>query len=54
MRDQEDFLWGGLRARLERAGKVGPATIRPVAASWTAKGARPKRKRRVAQPARVR
>ena len=53
MRDQEDFLWGGLRARLERAGKVGPATIRPVA-SWPAKGARPKRKRRVAQPARAR
>lgn len=27
MRTREDFLWGGLRARLERSGKVRPRTL---------------------------
>ena len=28
MRGQEEFLWGGLRTRLERSGAVRPQTVR--------------------------
>jgi hypothetical protein len=66
MHDHEEFLWTGLRARLERMGKVRPQTIRTEAV-----GQRPKRRhqevpsnsakaalrhelRAAAQPARVR
>ena len=31
MYDHEEFLWTGLRGRLERMGKVRPRTIRPDA-----------------------
>ena len=33
MHDHEEFLWNGLRARLERMGKVRPHTIRTEAVS---------------------
>jgi hypothetical protein len=43
MHDHEEFLWTGLRARLERMGKVRPHTIRTEAV-----GQKPKRRLREA------
>jgi hypothetical protein len=40
MHDHEEFLWTGLRGRLERTGKVRPRTIRRETVGW-----RPERRR---------
>jgi len=46
MDNRDEFLWGGLRARLEQTGKVRPHSKQLRAASWAPTEPRPKRARK--------
>ncbi len=50
MHHQEEFLWAGLRGRLERTGKVRPRTIRRETVGWQPER-RPEVSSHSAQPA---
>jgi hypothetical protein len=51
METDDQFLWGGLRTRLERTGKVRPRTIRPEAVGQTRDRVLPQVFFKPAQPA---
>jgi hypothetical protein len=48
--DRDEFLWGGLRTRLERMGRVRPHTITQAAAGQRAERAHEQVRFRPAQP----